>query len=1003
MTATIAGHFDDAWAGPLLDLSHDASQPLALRLAAVSAALRFPLGLAIRGDAARQLYRCSREAVPGSAERQQALVLAARVPLLSLRERLREWALDTSDPDHGHLARALEDVGDPSRIEPLLMQARAGDEGAFARLARQPLERLGLQAHALPRVTDGASPTVRFWRALALARLGESGPLDAVFAPGAQLPELFWGSPWLAWDSIASLQPAPAVLLTALDRLMREASTPARAAALGHDLHHALQLTLWAVSGQADAEGSPPRPPRPFGPVEAPAPFRTHQGMVELLTAHLATQHPAFDNAQMAWMLARTPTHTLIVETVRLARQIERPLDDRVRLLHILALAADCQADVAPLPFQGPASGGAGRAVSGTALVDDRPRTPRSARPPDRSVDVALVQHQGAEPPLEAFAEDAAQTAAVVESVAEEDAGARPDQRRVRAQIVYAGHDHPCFVEGADHLVRCWIGLPMVDGAASADQPIAHVALPSVGLALTVELLWGDQQVSGVLHLPASRHARSSECELALRVPAGERFVSADLVFRYLGRVFELVKLEAAVLPVGQPSGLRDALSLRVQLARREVLALSDAAPTQATLVWGDVPRSAAEGAAHPAAPVAGAPTLRVFGEQGTHHLRLPPPVLAIEHLHQQLFNTEKTLVRRAAAQPAAVGDAGLDTQDEEARVLLREMARFGTLLHQQWRQQGLPDPGERLQLLSLDPDAVLPLELVYDRGNPATDATLCAGWGGALNSHATTCPACGSGPLPVDPVTGLATVICPWGFWALAKVIERLNPDMAQAAGVPLAQRPALPPLDSAVFAATSQVPSQEGRAAWQHIQQTIGAGAVQAGSWPEWRRALQQPRHLLVALTHHDVAGVEDFLEIGAQGLHPDLAHLRRSQISADYVNPRQQDPGPVLLLLGCRTAAHNELGYSHVAREFQRQHASIVLGTLSQILGRHAAPLASELVSQLAAASQQATATGEPSDFGSVMRRVRRAMLARGYLLGLSLVALGDAQWRLAPAKP
>jgi hypothetical protein len=31
---------------------------------------------------------------------------------------------------------------------------------------------------------------------------------------------------------------------------------------------------------------------------------------------------------------------------------------------------------------------------------------------------------------------------------------------------------------------------------------------------------------------------------------------------------------------------------------------------------------------------------------------------------------------------------------------------------------------------------------------------------------------------------------------------------------------------------------------------------------------------------------------------------------------------------------------------------------------------------------------------------MRRVRRRLLARGYLMALSLVALGDAEWRLTP---
>ena len=53
-----------------------------------------------------------------------------------------------------------------------------------------------------------------------------------------------------------------------------------------------------------------------------------------------------------------------------------------------------------------------------------------------------------------------------------------------------------------------------------------------------------------------------------------------------------------------------------------------------------------------------------------------------------------------------------------------------------------------------------------------------------------------------------------------------------------------------------------------------------------------------------------------------------------------------------------------------------------------------MARELVTQLAAVS-------DPDiDFGTVMRRVRRRMLGRGYLMALCLVALGDAEWRITP---
>ena len=101
-------------------------------------------------------------------------------------------------------------------------------------------------------------------------------------------------------------------------------------------------------------------------------------------------------------------------------------------------------------------------------------------------------------------------------------------------------------------------------------------------------------------------------------------------------------------------------------------------------------------------------------------------------------------------------------------------------------------------------------------------------------------------------------------------------------------------------------------------------------------------------------------------------------------------------MVLLLGCRTDAPTDLGYVGLARCFQQLPVSIILGTLAQVLGRHAAPVAREMVAQLASVDDPDT------DFGTIMRRVRRRMLARGYLMALCLVALGDAEWRLTPVR-
>jgi hypothetical protein len=210
----------------------------------------------------------------------------------------------------------------------------------------------------------------------------------------------------------------------------------------------------------------------------------------------------------------------------------------------------------------------------------------------------------------------------------------------------------------------------------------------------------------------------------------------------------------------------------------------------------------------------------------------------------------------------------------------------------------------------------------------------------------------------------------------------------------VPTSARRSLPALDGTVFASSHRVPEAERQGTWRALQESFRDKAVLAENWELWKEAVKKQPPLLLVLPHHDVSAALDYLQIGEEGLAPQLGHLSRGQLTELYVNPQRRDPGPIVLLLGCRTAARIEGGYVQIARRFQKLHTSIVLGTLAEILGRHAAPLARELVGQLVGIDDP------QADFGSVMRRVRRRMLARGYLMALCLIALGDAQWRLTP---
>ncbi len=1014
---------ENDWLDPLLAVGW-ADPDAQVRVAALDAAACFPLGPEGWRRVAEATWDVVATAPPGAPERLAALTLAARIPLRSLREHLRSMARDPAEADREAIGAALDCVADPDRIRPLLAQAVADGGASFRCLAAMAVEGAGLRPVDVPPLGQDAVPDAAFWRALVLARLGCFDALDAIFAGDEPEPALFRSSPWAAYDAIAAIRPVPASLrqhlLDGLDEIdaQQALGKPEPPSA------RLVRLTVWAATGIADADGTPlADEPRPFGPVMLPAAFRMDLPIAELVEKQLHDPQPRFDDGQLAWIIAREPAQVLLHDIGALLAA-RPPADERLRLARLIGMAADCQAGRCGSPFRGAlprAGGGVAR-----ELIDDSPHRAMAAPPADTAADAhappAFGDARGfgfmtsADGDKDLFADvgpgeegqarpdDAGLEGAVERSRPappgsvsgqDDDAQRRPGRQRqsqpeearaVQAQIFHDGRQRRSFVAGADHLIRCWIGLPEPERAAVAEMPIQPVDIPPEGLPLSVELCWGDQSDRKLMLLPADRSARSNDCDLRLHVPEGERFVSAEIMFRYRGRAFEVVRFEAAVLAPGEAETARDQPRLRVQLSRRQVIELPDSQPCDATLVFG------AERPAAGAAAEEGEPSLRVFGGAGGKNYTLRRADKAIDVLNEILFSTEKSLVRRRAVRPEPGAEQVLDAEDEDVRVLLRDMARYGAGLYNQLERQGFQDPGERIQLLNLDPDTYLPLEFVYDRGYPADAARLCPGWLAALEPRARACPACGTLPLSADE-RRRARTICPLGFWSLQKVIERLDPADAANASTPRPGRRNLPAIDSVLFASSHRVPADEREATWTALQRAV-ARPVLAHHWDEWFEAVKHSPPLLVALPHHDVEAVEDFLEIGDEALGTDLVRLRRGQIRREYVNPDGRDPGPILLLLGCRTGAQSELGYVQLVREFQQLKTSIVLGTLAQILGRHAAPLARELVEQLVAVDDPR------ADFGTLMRRVRRRMLARGYLMALCLVALGDAEWHLTP---
>ena len=195
---------------------------------------------------------------------------------------------------------------------------------------------------------------------------------------------------------------------------------------------------------------------------------------------------------------------------------------------------------------------------------------------------------------------------------------------------------------------------------------------------------------------------------------------------------------------------------------------------------------------------------------------------------------------------------------------------------------------------------------------------------------------------------------------------------------------------LNSAVYAASDRVdmviPGQIQKL-FNTIQKITNKNSEQAKSWNEWINAVKNINpSLLVLLPHTSKSGPQNAntMEIGKN------SKLTNDYIKSYHIRPTLMLPPPVVLLLGCETIGIDNPFQSFIA-QFRRNGAAIVLSTLTEILGRHAAPIAEKIIDNLKQVSK------EGKSLGDALIVVRRKALAEGIPMVLSLVAYGDADWR------
>lgn len=563
-------------------------------------------------------------------------------------------------------------------------------------------------------------------------------------------------------------------------------------------------------------------------------------------------------------------------------------------------------------------------------------------------------------------------------------ATSNPEPRFIQAKVFDT--DNPAaplprrqsFRAEINHVIAVRIGLPDKDFiSGSPDRPFPVDELPpdqdeyELTVVLAIPQLTDAPQLG---HITLPRHGNSDECRFNLVPRAEWERVEARIIILHQNRVIQTSLMSGDITTSEQDSG--EGITVETEVVVRANLDnLDNRQHFDAALLLN-----------HSNGGVAGITSI-----SDDHVARFTPsPTM------QNAIDAVDQLLTDVAREPKKyMGDLFAKPVVD----LLRKFARQGTLLRDHivrdgdFASKGLDGDGP-LQVISAVADARLPVELIYSRASPATNAPLCPK---AVESlRAGKCSDCVG-------AEDESKVICPLAFWGMQRVIERHRHDQRNAPirrgeafaarDEPSEGRPSLDLLRAGVVAGSQRVESTV-KGGLAEICKLIGgtsAALIPVPTWDDWKTEIGRSAPSLMVLIVHTEPSEDDEdmprMEIGADSWLP------VADISGKYLLKETFSP-PLVLLLGCETGVPDK-EFANFVNKLRNEGAAIVVAAGAKIHSLHAVPVAKEFVTAIQRIAKRKGAT-----FGEIMRDVRREMLAQGLPMVLTLTAYGDADWELGP---